>query len=456
MVMRFKNLTIGFFKGPWATGHTARDGAVMGFADLEFAVKHALAEPALRRVRTIELDIGLFLAADAGRALKGLDAVYANCGPLAVLLFYFREIHDLHFSIIREVRTLGWVGYAFQEYIAAGLQRDGDLCTHTSAYSRDVWAGCREPGNDLHHYPMLRGDRPTRHRSVSTPPRRCGYFSRLAPDKGFQYIPDILEKLRGAGWPIVSLDICGSVADRLCVEETLRRLGRGPLRVRLHGAMSHRRCLELMAGIDVVLFPSVSSVEASGRVVMEAYGLGKTVIASDYCSAHDMLTSGFRIPFATEAPVTTDSCSAFPVGSLDLEGWQAPEPASPNFHHPSCEAYRYDPAVTREVVCGLPFTSGAGGGAPPLHMEILWGEYGGATRLEWCARIHGNLLMLTKHRMDLLDLGGAMKRAIMLSGFRPQVNFQRNPSLEVGSKTIGGRYRYYPMNRTKRPSAANL
>jgi hypothetical protein len=113
-------ITVAVFVGPWATGHRAQDGAVYGFADVEDAVCHALGNSNYRIVR---LDITDFLRNDLTQRLAGVDAVFANCGPIAALLFQLREAKQLSMSIYREVRTLGWVGYAFQEFVANELQR---------------------------------------------------------------------------------------------------------------------------------------------------------------------------------------------------------------------------------------------------------------------------------------------------------------------------------------------
>jgi hypothetical protein len=40
-----EDLRLGVFAGPWQTGHVARDGAVLGFANIERAARRAAAQP---------------------------------------------------------------------------------------------------------------------------------------------------------------------------------------------------------------------------------------------------------------------------------------------------------------------------------------------------------------------------------------------------------------------------
>ena len=85
-------------------------------------------------------DIGIFRHyQDIRSFLAGCDAVYANCGPWAALLYLVREREQLDVRIIREVRTVGWVGYIWQEEVAGQLERPGDQRVFPSRYARDIW-----------------------------------------------------------------------------------------------------------------------------------------------------------------------------------------------------------------------------------------------------------------------------------------------------------------------------
>src|SRR5205085_669961 len=108
-------------------------------------------------------------------------------------------------------------------------------------------------------------------------PLIAGYFSRISVDKGFGELPAIVAKLRAAGWEIARLDVAGAVADGALLASTVAQLERSHVGVRMRGELDHARTLEAIASADLLLFPSVSSVEGVGRVVVEACGAGTAV-----------------------------------------------------------------------------------------------------------------------------------------------------------------------------------
>ena len=174
---------VGVFSGPWDTGWPARDGAVLGFEDVFRAFSTAAHGGELELATA---DIGIFR--DYTRIqefLAGCNAVYANCGPWAALLYLVREREQLDVRIIREVRTVGWVGYIWQEEVARQLERPGDQRVFPSRYARDLWdAAAPAVSGSRVYYPIVR---PTsgHHSVVARSSGTVGFFSVLSRDKGF-------------------------------------------------------------------------------------------------------------------------------------------------------------------------------------------------------------------------------------------------------------------------------
>lgn len=444
--MTTDKIVLGIFSGPWNSGHVARDGAVLCFSDVERAVKRSLKEGTPRPFHIVELDISLFLSDDPERELRGLDIVFANCGPLAAFLLDIRARNNLDFSIVREVHTLGWVGYAFQEFVAAAFQRPGDLCTYPSVFSKQVWQDFRGPGADVLYCPTLW----QRRRERLPVPRageglRFGFFSRLSVDKGLGRVAAILARLREAGWPVASLDLCGTCVDADVLEALERELRSRRLAITYHGELPHRRTLEVMASVDVVLFPTTSSFEAGGRVVLEAYNLGKTVIASDYCAARDVLADPFRIPVSMGEVATGATDEPFNIGDIAVGDWEVPHWQDENFHVENCERYRFDPAALRRLMDDVaaarqesrPAPQPGGNGVPaPLRMTIDWDAYRSQSPSAWCDTVRAHMLRDVNGRADLIDLGGAMKRSLLRAGFGPTVVFEANGTANLRKVAI--------------------
>ncbi len=373
-----------------------------------------------------------FLRNDLTKRLAGVDAVFANCGPIAALLFQLREALQLKMSIYREVRTLGWVGYAFQEFVAHALQRPHDRCLHVSDYAARVWAGIRRRTDDRVFYPMLRKARTA---PAEMPDRtlRCGYFSRISADKGIAYLPAIVRKLRDCGWPVEALTVSGASAEPGLLDRCRVELATIGVTLTHLGELGYSASLDAIASVDIVLFPSVSSVEAGGRVVLEAYNLGKHVIASDYCWGADMLQREFRIPLSLDTPVSGTSTSAFAIADLAVESWTAPVWKEECFEVDTCESFRYHAASVEHVLsacANAPYSRRP----PPIEMRFDWDSFRSLSAMAWCERVYAILEKEYRDRGDLLDLGGAFKRSLHRAGFEPSVCFQPAKSVVPGTQ----------------------
>ncbi len=418
---------VGVFRGPWASGHIAKDGALIGFADIERCAERTLGPPDNEGTELTWLDVSMFLSDDLAERLSRLDVIYGNCGPLTALLLFLRERHKLGFRVVREARTLGWIGYGFQEFVARSLARPDDTCAHVCPYSGRVWQGVRQAGADVHHYPLL--DKITVGPvDPSKSVLRCGYFSRLARHKGFHFVPAIIGKLRAANWPIESLTTCGAIDDQTLFNDSCDALRQEGLAVDHSGQASHQEALSLMDQVDVVLFPSVSNIEAVGRTVVEAVARGKLVIASDYAGASDILPAPFRIPLSLPQPTRGPSAEGFCIADLAVADWRPPPVTSSLLGSAaSCSGYLYDrkdflqalgPDGATDRLIGPRQQPGQ-----DVGMAFDWSAFEHRSAERWCEAVWALLREETQSRADLLDLGGAMKRSVRRAGFEPDVQF---------------------------------
>ena len=423
---------LGVFAGPWKTGYVARDGAVLGFSDIERATRRIEAQENKNAWRVTWLDVSEFLSGRIAKRLANLDVVYANCGPLAALLFGLRETNGLNFRIVREVRTLGWVGYAFQEFVARELERSGDVCAHVSNYCRDVWAPLETARGALQHYPLLdtSGQIDSVPGVLPSGNVRCGFFSRVSVDKGFQFVPEIIRRMKAVGWEITALDVCGSDTDgETFVKDTSAAVEALGVAVNFYGELHYRRTMQILEGSDIVLFPSVSSIESLGRVSVEAASRGKTVIASDYCGAHDIFPPQCLIPLAVNHAVSGPSPDAFAIGELAFEHWTPP---TPQMTLPArYEDFVFNSDKYLQVLAPAGAAPDSGGEKPDtaglIAMAYDWDQLADRPAQDWCARVAVRLTSESRSRADLLDLGGAMKRSIVGEGFAPDVSFRVLP-----------------------------
>ena len=422
----FSTITVAIFGGLWDTGHRAQDGAIHGFADAEQAVRRVLDDGGLR---IVSLDISDFMGTGLARRLADVDIVYANCGPIAALLFQMRESMRLNFHIYREVRTLGWIGYAFQEFIANRMQRADDLCLHVSRYSQALWNEFRpQEGNRL-YYPVLRNARgKARIVTRSRHALRCGFFSRMSSDKGLGFVPGIMERLIHAGWPVRELVACGTLEDAALLEQCGRQLARIGVELNYLGELPYGEAMHHLARVDAVLFPSISSFEALGRIVLEAYKLGKLVIGSDYCAGHEVLCPEFRIPLRMDKPARGSGAVAFPIATLDLEKWTAPPYQANSFIDDNCVPFRYRKTDLLDLLFRR-HSSVAQPARPRGAPQLIW-HWQDCERWSpnlWCENVRRALAMTCHDRRDLLDLGGAFKRSLLSVGFDPEVSFIAAP-----------------------------
>lgn len=407
---------VGIFGGPWDTGWAARDGAVLGFENM-FRAFSLSAQAGEITLHTSDFEIFRSQHCIA-TFLQNCDVVYANCGPWAALLHLVREREQLGTRIIREIRTVGWIGYIWQEEVAGRLERSGDQRIFPSRYARDMWDAA-QPGlaPARVYYPMIE---PSDARSARRKTYAAGFFSVLDRDKGFHLIAGVLARLREAGHRIDRLILAGQRIDPdlyLSVVDSLSAIG---VDVDYRDGMPNADLLRLMDECDVVLFLTTSSIESLGRVMVEASARRVPVVAADFGAARDLINPDYRIPVDYPDHVAGRSDSRFALGELALERWTPPAdlaadicylqamsdyladiaPASSILEAPSI------PAPADPLPLAFSFVSEVDG----LDIAQRWLDEPGPGR--------------TSPYRALVDLGGTLKQYLLAHGYNPLVSFR--------------------------------
>ena len=410
---------VGVFSGPWDTGWAARDGAVLGFEDI-FRSFSAASATGVFELRTT--DISIFRDYQRIRNfLAACDAVYANCGPWAALLYLVREREGLDVRIVREVRTVGWIGYIWQEEVVLQLERPGDHRVFPSRYARDAW-DCTAPsiaGSRI-YYPIIR----TASRAAQPGPMAggtAGFFSTLTSDKGFDYLPGVISRMRGAGHRVDRLILAGQQADPALygrVEQALSDMG---VAVDFRGGLPNGKVRKLMAGCDFVLFLSVSSLESLGRVIIESSEQGVPVITTDFGAARDLVHRDYRIPVDYLAAASGPCDSGFPVAWLDLDRWQPPKRLSPHACFlPPVDQYTVNAQAAADLL--RPPRREPPAAAWPARFSFQCDVDGMALAHDL---LDNNDVLLAAPIHELLDLGGTLKRFLLSRGYNPHVDFRQ-------------------------------
>ena len=417
---------VGVFSGPWDTGWPARDGAVLGFEDVFQAFSTAAQAGELE---LLTADIGIFRHyQDIRNFLAGCDAVYANCGPWAALLYLVREREQLDVRIIREVRTVGWVGYIWQEEVAGQLERPGDQRVFPSRYARDIWdAAAPGMSESRVYYPMVRrtcGHTPTVARCSGT----VGFFSVLSRDKGFDYLPAVISRMLEYGRRIDRLVLAGEQADPALYASVVNELSDLGVAVSFRGGLPNNEVRELMAECDCIFFLSVSSIESLGRVIIEASEQGVPVVTTDFGAARDLVCADYLIPVKYLSNASGPSDSAFPVAQLDLQYWQPPaRPSAAACFLRAVEDYLVDSQSAPAVL--FPALAEPQSNSSPLAFSIQCPVDG----LGLAHYLLDDLAALGAAPLhELLDLGGVLKQFLLSRGYNPRVSFQPTAETQAG------------------------
>jgi glycosyltransferase involved in cell wall biosynthesis len=109
-------------------------------------------------------------------------------------------------------------------------------------------------------------------------PVRFGYFGRIAHVKGVHVLLEAFARLPNGA---AQLDVVGAAqfpGEKEYLDRT-RRPVEGRQGISFHGAVPHDQLAKLMAGIDVLVLPSIY-LEVYGLVLLEAFAVGRPAIAT--------------------------------------------------------------------------------------------------------------------------------------------------------------------------------
>lgn len=132
-------------------------------------------------------------------------------------------------------------------------------------------------------------------------PVRACFVGRLVPYKGLDMALEAAKPHLASG--AMTLDIIGDGPERDALEARARAAGVAD-RVTFHGQLEHQAVQDVMAGTQLMVFPSIR--EFGGGVVLEAMALGVVPLVVDYGGPGELVDTsvGYKVPIADRATVT--------------------------------------------------------------------------------------------------------------------------------------------------------
>jgi glycosyltransferase involved in cell wall biosynthesis len=237
----------------------------------------------------------------ARTVLSDCDCVISNVGPHAHFYFYLREQLGLNYRIIRDVRTALWSSYLLQESLIAPLCRSVDTLLVATNFTHGIFLKIFPHlalSKVIRCYPLVAhfpADYQGKVVSLKSDAFAVGYLGRISTDKGF------LELLRAVialnSEPNASrryrLLACGSIGDSQFSESGIKSLfiqqGVDPSLYTYLGSVGRTQIWERMKLFDLLVFPTVSSLETLGRVILEASYMGLPILASEHAAGTELL-----------------------------------------------------------------------------------------------------------------------------------------------------------------------
>ncbi|WP_151769708.1 glycosyltransferase [Streptomyces abyssomicinicus] len=308
----------GFHRFRSYAGHPGKDGANFAYTE----VGRLLGESPDVRARPHDF-VELFRSDEAAReALTGCDVVVATVGPHAYLYFHLRERLGLDFRIVRDARTALWNGYLQQEALSAPYLRPDDVLYHSSRYSLALYTRLfpqLAASRQAVCYPLLRwfpGELAGSWTgSGSGGPTRVGFVGRLTDDKNHAQAVALQRELarRAPG-----------AFETVAIGEDPRS-GRPdpdapppPAGYSWRPPVDRARLWRDYQEMDVLFFPSTSSLETFGRVLVEASYIGTPVMASTHAAASELLPSESLLPTVLREDTDFTTHLAARLGDVDV------------------------------------------------------------------------------------------------------------------------------------------
>jgi glycosyltransferase involved in cell wall biosynthesis len=221
--------------------------------------------------------------------------VISTAGPYAHFYYYLRELLGQNFKIVRDVRTTSWAPYLLQEELCAPLSREQDLVVYPSAFAKAYFQkvfpkmSCRR----LVAYPLAEKF-PKKVSKIHSKNLRIGYLGRISKDKNFYQVLDVFSKLLDED--NVHLHIAGPIypptADLTSGRDIFShlRVRQIPIEsVSYWGDLAYKDIWNFLANVDVLFFPSLSSNESFGRVLLECARADVPVVTANYAAAPELI-----------------------------------------------------------------------------------------------------------------------------------------------------------------------
>ncbi len=235
-----------------------------------------------------------------------------NAGPYAYVYHHLREKLGLRFRIVRDVQAAFHAGYFVQEEACVPMMREGDVVLFPSEYCRQLYLsqfghlGLGEEGTAVcYPMPWLASVRGLARQDAGTPlaDPLIGYLGRVSAEKNVGQLVAAVKLLRkrSSGAPGAS-GALGRVRLALAGQQ---EASNSPLCVDVAGfawasadgrRRSHRDALDLLSSFGVLSFPSTSSMETLGRVVVEAGALRVPVIAAAHAAVPEFVPERATVP----------------------------------------------------------------------------------------------------------------------------------------------------------------
>jgi glycosyltransferase involved in cell wall biosynthesis len=235
--------------------------------------------------------------------LTAKDIVVGNVGPLSYLYYYWREIYQAEFNIIRDVRTSSWAPYWLQEVLCGPLTRTNDRVIFPSYFCRDYYLKlfprwlCQEITTVCypltHSFPeKIQFPQSEKKNNKDRDYLHIGYLGRMSHDKNIKQVFSIAAAIEKQGVRQIKLHLAGAAGKRFQRDHIVNVLKEYDLSegsIVYHGRLSYKEIWQVYKAIDCLLFPAVASVESLGRVLLEASHMNVPVIAADYAAAPEIL-----------------------------------------------------------------------------------------------------------------------------------------------------------------------
>lgn len=238
--------------------------------------------------------------------LRSDDVIVSNAGPYAFAYHYLREKKGLKFRIIRDVQTSFKQGCFLQEKLCEPYTKEGDVVLFLSEFQRQLFIKLFPESLNtdntfvcapfMHFFPKELPQKENNYDGLT-----LGWVGRVTPEKGFHKALEAFVKIR-KHLDNVRMIVSGGMDSQYFkkwVSHILKKNKISPEEfIRLNNGrfMPHDSIWGIYKQFDIFLFPSISSNESLGRVMIEATYCRLPVIAANYAATPEILNKSYLLP----------------------------------------------------------------------------------------------------------------------------------------------------------------